>query len=45
MADSGETVVDDFIHVQRAQQFQTCVDVECVVECSVAHLRYLNHHV
>lgn len=34
MADSGETVVDDFIHVQQAQQFRSRVDEECVVECS-----------
>lgn len=34
MADSGETVVDDFIHVQQAQQLQSCADEERVVECT-----------
>lgn len=34
MADSGETAVDDFIHVQQARQSRSRVDEECVVEFS-----------
>lgn len=33
MTDSGETVVDDFIHVQEGQHFRSRVDEECVVGC------------
>lgn len=34
MADSGETVVDDFIHVQQRQQLRSRVGEESVVECN-----------
>lgn len=34
MADSGETVVDDFIRMQQRQQLRSGVDEESVVEWS-----------